>query len=194
MSVPICGWSAKGLKQKCLKMHVSASVLPNARVLCVLCVRYSDGDLTLIYSGGEECSSGFQRMTVINFECSETAGERPGVLPVLGVHGRVSWGWNARGAAHRPRLGVAACSPQTRRSAPPAAHTSCFHLPPALFVLGVGPAPGLLGQSFCLEFWLAPKGPRTQLLGCSPASNGLSLHPSSFTTSQDDPCTVVALW
>lgn len=38
--------------------------------------RYSDGDLTLIYSGGDECSSGFQRMSVINFECNETAGER----------------------------------------------------------------------------------------------------------------------
>ncbi|XP_053447080.1 cation-independent mannose-6-phosphate receptor [Nycticebus coucang] len=36
-------------------------------------LRYSDGDLTLIYSGGDECSSGFQRMSVINFECSETA-------------------------------------------------------------------------------------------------------------------------
>ncbi|XP_077611202.1 cation-independent mannose-6-phosphate receptor [Crocuta crocuta] len=36
-------------------------------------LRYSDGDLTLIYSGGDECSSGFQRMTVINFECNKTA-------------------------------------------------------------------------------------------------------------------------
>uniref|UniRef100_A0A5F9C0Z7 Cation-independent mannose-6-phosphate receptor n=1 Tax=Oryctolagus cuniculus TaxID=9986 RepID=A0A5F9C0Z7_RABIT len=36
-------------------------------------LRYSDGDLTLIYFGGEECSSGFQRMSVINFECNETA-------------------------------------------------------------------------------------------------------------------------
>nr|XP_060473234.1 cation-independent mannose-6-phosphate receptor [Panthera onca] len=37
-------------------------------------LRYSDGDLTLIYFGGDECSSGFQRMTVINFECNKTAG------------------------------------------------------------------------------------------------------------------------
>ncbi|XP_023555112.1 cation-independent mannose-6-phosphate receptor [Octodon degus] len=37
-------------------------------------LRYSDGDLTLIYFGGEECSSGFQRMSVINFECNRTAG------------------------------------------------------------------------------------------------------------------------
>ncbi|GAB1300523.1 Cation-independent mannose-6-phosphate receptor [Apodemus speciosus] len=36
-------------------------------------LRYSDGDLTLIYSGGDECSSGFQRMSVINFECNQTA-------------------------------------------------------------------------------------------------------------------------
>lgn len=161
---------------------------------CV-CIRYSDGDLTLIYFGGEECSSGFQRMTVINFECSETAGERPGVLPVFCVDGRVSWEWNAAWS-HRPSSAGRGRlqSPDSSRSAPPTAHTSCFHLPPALFVLGVGPAPGLLGRSFCLEFWLAPKGLQTQLLGCSPASNGLSLHPSSFTTSQGDPGTVVALW
>ncbi|XP_023074848.1 cation-independent mannose-6-phosphate receptor isoform X1 [Piliocolobus tephrosceles] len=37
-------------------------------------LRYSDGDLTLIYFGGDECSSGFQRMSVINFECNKTAG------------------------------------------------------------------------------------------------------------------------
>ncbi|XP_053567150.1 cation-independent mannose-6-phosphate receptor [Bombina bombina] len=36
-------------------------------------LRYSDGDLTLIYNGGDTCSSGFQRMTVINFECNETS-------------------------------------------------------------------------------------------------------------------------
>lgn len=38
-------------------------------------LRYSDGDLTLIYRGGDECSSGFQRMTVINLECNMTAGK-----------------------------------------------------------------------------------------------------------------------
>ncbi|CAJ0951947.1 unnamed protein product [Ranitomeya imitator] len=37
---------------------------------------YSDGDITLTYPGGEICSSGFQRMTVINFICNETAGDR----------------------------------------------------------------------------------------------------------------------
>ncbi|XP_043858247.1 cation-independent mannose-6-phosphate receptor isoform X1 [Dromiciops gliroides] len=36
-------------------------------------LRYSDGDLTLIYPGGDACGSGFQRMTVINFECNKTA-------------------------------------------------------------------------------------------------------------------------
>ncbi|XP_053316140.1 cation-independent mannose-6-phosphate receptor [Spea bombifrons] len=36
-------------------------------------LRYSDGDLTLTYPGGQACSSGFQRMTIINFECNETA-------------------------------------------------------------------------------------------------------------------------
>ncbi|KAL0967415.1 hypothetical protein UPYG_G00251950 [Umbra pygmaea] len=36
-------------------------------------LRYSDGDLTLIYPDGSRCSSGFQRMTIINFQCNKTA-------------------------------------------------------------------------------------------------------------------------
>nr|XP_020473896.1 cation-independent mannose-6-phosphate receptor isoform X2 [Monopterus albus] len=36
-------------------------------------LRYSDGDLTLIYPDGDRCSSGFQRLTIINFECSKNA-------------------------------------------------------------------------------------------------------------------------
>ncbi|XP_070706018.1 cation-independent mannose-6-phosphate receptor [Pempheris klunzingeri] len=36
-------------------------------------LRYSDGDLTLIYPDGNKCSTGFQRMTIINFECNKTA-------------------------------------------------------------------------------------------------------------------------
>nr|XP_033791685.1 cation-independent mannose-6-phosphate receptor [Geotrypetes seraphini] len=36
-------------------------------------LRYSDGDLTLTFPGGDVCSSGFQRMTIINFECNDTA-------------------------------------------------------------------------------------------------------------------------
>ncbi|KAL6096173.1 igf2r [Pungitius sinensis] len=36
-------------------------------------LRYSDGDLTLIYPDGSRCSSGFLRMTIINFECNKTA-------------------------------------------------------------------------------------------------------------------------
>lgn len=56
-------------------MHVPALVLPNTRVRVSQKPRYSDGDLTLTYLGGDECSSGFQRMSVISFECNETAGE-----------------------------------------------------------------------------------------------------------------------
>ncbi|XP_039980957.1 cation-independent mannose-6-phosphate receptor isoform X2 [Xiphias gladius] len=36
-------------------------------------LRYSDGDLTLIYPDGDKCSTGFQRMTIINFECNTNA-------------------------------------------------------------------------------------------------------------------------
>ncbi|XP_061480276.1 cation-independent mannose-6-phosphate receptor isoform X2 [Rhineura floridana] len=36
-------------------------------------LRYADGDLILTYPGGDTCSSGFQRMTIINFECNQTA-------------------------------------------------------------------------------------------------------------------------
>ncbi|XP_054910202.1 cation-independent mannose-6-phosphate receptor [Poeciliopsis prolifica] len=43
-------------------------------------LRYSDGDLSLIYPGGDKCSSGFQRMTIINFQCNKTASN--------GGHGR----------------------------------------------------------------------------------------------------------
>ncbi|XP_029281689.1 cation-independent mannose-6-phosphate receptor [Cottoperca gobio] len=39
----------------------------------VLIGSYSDGDLTLIYPDGDRCSSGFERMTIINFECKENA-------------------------------------------------------------------------------------------------------------------------
>ncbi|KAF6114200.1 insulin like growth factor 2 receptor [Phyllostomus discolor] len=46
-------------------------------------LRYSDGDLTLTYLGGDECSSGFQRMSVINFECNETAGNGGRGAPVF---------------------------------------------------------------------------------------------------------------
>uniref|UniRef100_A0A8C0J7F8 Insulin like growth factor 2 receptor n=1 Tax=Chelonoidis abingdonii TaxID=106734 RepID=A0A8C0J7F8_CHEAB len=46
-------------------------------------LRYSDGDLTLTYPDGDECSSGFQRMTVINFECNETAGNEGKGAPVF---------------------------------------------------------------------------------------------------------------
>ena len=59
--------------------------------------RYSDGDLTLIYFGGEECSSGFQRMSVINFECNQTAGECAWRQWRLCVGGLGSWKQRAGG-------------------------------------------------------------------------------------------------
>ncbi|XP_058881252.1 cation-independent mannose-6-phosphate receptor [Acipenser ruthenus] len=46
-------------------------------------LRYSDGDLTLIYPGGSLCSSGFQRMTIINFECNKTAVNDGKGVPVF---------------------------------------------------------------------------------------------------------------
>uniref|UniRef100_UPI00398E403E cation-independent mannose-6-phosphate receptor n=1 Tax=Pristiophorus japonicus TaxID=55135 RepID=UPI00398E403E len=36
-------------------------------------LRYSDGDLTLTFPDGNSCSSGFRRMTIINFQCNESA-------------------------------------------------------------------------------------------------------------------------
>ncbi|XP_063079301.1 cation-independent mannose-6-phosphate receptor [Engraulis encrasicolus] len=46
-------------------------------------LRYSDGDLTLTYPGGSRCSSGFQRMTIINFECNQTAENDGKGFPVF---------------------------------------------------------------------------------------------------------------
>ncbi|KAF7662089.1 hypothetical protein LDENG_00246530 [Lucifuga dentata] len=46
-------------------------------------LRYSDGDLTLIYPDGSRCSTGFQRMTIINFECNKTAGNGGRGSPVF---------------------------------------------------------------------------------------------------------------
>uniref|UniRef100_A0A3Q3IL94 Uncharacterized protein n=1 Tax=Monopterus albus TaxID=43700 RepID=A0A3Q3IL94_MONAL len=40
-------------------------------------LRYSDGDLTLIYPDGDRCSSGFQRLTIINFECTNGGRGNP---------------------------------------------------------------------------------------------------------------------
>lgn len=64
----------QGLKVEIFK-NSSFSPGSTKRVCVLPKCRYSDGDLTLIYFGGDECSSGFQRMSVINFECNETAGE-----------------------------------------------------------------------------------------------------------------------
>lgn len=46
-------------------------------------LRYSDGDLTLIYPDGTRCSSGFQRMTIINFECNKNASNSGRGAPVF---------------------------------------------------------------------------------------------------------------
>ncbi|TWW69178.1 cation-independent mannose-6-phosphate receptor isoform X1 [Takifugu flavidus] len=46
-------------------------------------LRYSDGDLILIYPGGSQCSSGFERMTIINFECNKTASNGGRGSPVF---------------------------------------------------------------------------------------------------------------
>ncbi|XP_028996555.1 cation-independent mannose-6-phosphate receptor isoform X2 [Betta splendens] len=46
-------------------------------------LRYSDGDLTLIYPDGDKCSSGFQRMTIIQFECNKTATQHGRGSPVF---------------------------------------------------------------------------------------------------------------
>ncbi|TDH00702.1 hypothetical protein EPR50_G00191090 [Perca flavescens] len=46
-------------------------------------LRYSDGDLTLIYPDGSRCSTGFQRMTIINFECNKNASNSGHGTPVF---------------------------------------------------------------------------------------------------------------
>uniref|UniRef100_H3CWI6 Insulin-like growth factor 2 receptor n=1 Tax=Tetraodon nigroviridis TaxID=99883 RepID=H3CWI6_TETNG len=46
-------------------------------------LRYSDGDLILIYPGGSTCSSGFERMTIITFECNKTASNSGQGTPVF---------------------------------------------------------------------------------------------------------------
>ncbi|XP_034018710.1 cation-independent mannose-6-phosphate receptor isoform X2 [Thalassophryne amazonica] len=46
-------------------------------------LRYSDGDLTLIYPDGSRCSTGFHRMTIINFECNKTAANGGRGQPVF---------------------------------------------------------------------------------------------------------------
>lgn len=84
--------------EKSLKMQVSLGVLLNMHACVFPKSRYSDGDLTLIYSGGDECSSGFQRMSVINFECNETAGERArgrALASASGAGHGCSWEWSA---------------------------------------------------------------------------------------------------
>ncbi|KAM9840298.1 cation-independent mannose-6-phosphate receptor [Aulostomus maculatus] len=46
-------------------------------------LRYSDGDLSLIYPDGSSCSTGFQRMTIINFVCYQNASNGGKGAPVF---------------------------------------------------------------------------------------------------------------
>lgn len=71
------------MQEKSSRLHISSISWIIAIIACaVYCkenyfgvCRYSDGDLTLIYPDGSICSTGFQRMTIINFECNPEAGE-----------------------------------------------------------------------------------------------------------------------
>lgn len=121
----------------------------------------------MIYSGGDECSSGFQRMSVINFECNKTAGERVGpAYPSLcyGLACAHSSCLGRRvlnsGVSWLP-LGLATSSPQVFLSQhyPPCPHSSRMHtyiLFPSSSALHVCfgnlPSAGLAGESLCLEF------------------------------------------
>uniref|UniRef100_A0A8C4P4C4 Insulin like growth factor 2 receptor n=1 Tax=Dromaius novaehollandiae TaxID=8790 RepID=A0A8C4P4C4_DRONO len=75
----ICGKTTAGNCKDSTEYVSSCQVKPSSNQQKVAgrfenqTLRYSDGDLTLIYPNGDACSSGFQRMTVINFECNETA-------------------------------------------------------------------------------------------------------------------------
>lgn len=154
-------------RRNALDVQVSFLVLPNVCVcVCMLQKpRYSDGDLTLIYSGGEECSSGFQRMSVISFECNHTAGERgsASVGRVCGSRGVVGRSALLQTQSRRAPSVVAG-----RRTPPPHhqwwTHASCFHF---LFVLGVGLALGLLGKPSCPAFSSHWGVDRASGLGCS---------------------------
>lgn len=129
------GGYAEGFMWRRVTIRVSFSVPPTP-VSVSQTSRYSDGDLTLIYSGGEKCSSGFQRMSVINFECNKTAGERwrhvlargrDGSTCVLGNRVRTDqadvllWTWPPL----VPRLG---CSVGVGRSAPSTRPTRDTHI------------------------------------------------------------------
>ncbi|XP_034964504.2 cation-independent mannose-6-phosphate receptor isoform X1 [Zootoca vivipara] len=74
----VCGKAAGGF---CSDANASACQVKHADVLqqkvagrfTHQTLRYADGDLILTYPGGDPCSSGFERMTVINFECNQMA-------------------------------------------------------------------------------------------------------------------------
>jgi hypothetical protein len=132
-----------------LKLQVSVSVYKTHLHVSSQIFRYSDGDLTLVYFGGDECSSGFQRMSIINFECNKTAGEHWVSTPALSVGQRgVCVSLSLNGAVRYPPLDLATSSPQTGffywSNIPflcSPTHTSCFRfLLLCVFVLGTGPA------------------------------------------------------
>ncbi|XP_074023125.1 cation-independent mannose-6-phosphate receptor [Numenius arquata] len=85
----VCGKTAAGNCKDSTGYTSSCQVKPSSNQQKVAgrfenqTLRYSDGDLTLIYPNGDACSSGFQRMTVINFECNETAGNDGRGTPVF---------------------------------------------------------------------------------------------------------------
>jgi len=54
-------------------------------------MRYTDRQLTLTYKGGEVCSSGFSRTTVINFHCNNNAVEEGHGKPVFGTEDSCSY-------------------------------------------------------------------------------------------------------
>ena len=139
--------------------------------------RYSDGDLTLIYFGGEECSSGFQRMSVINFECNQTAGECAWRQWRLCVGGLGSWKQRAGGVV-RPSPADGApqgplCGSGQEEGPPPPPPTQPMVDTHILFSFSVcsgsGPGTRLAGKAFLSRVQLS--------LGC-----GRSLRPGLLTT------------
>ncbi|XP_075059666.1 cation-independent mannose-6-phosphate receptor [Mixophyes fleayi] len=68
-------------------------------------LRYSDGTITLTYPGGETCSSGFQRMTVINFECDDTAENDGKGVPVFSAEADCTYffSWNTKYACPKKK-------------------------------------------------------------------------------------------
>ncbi len=69
-------YAAKTSLEKCLR-HLHLLLVFAVHTVAQCSYRYSDRNLTLIYDGGEKCSSNFARRTVINFHCDPNAGDVP---------------------------------------------------------------------------------------------------------------------